>query len=73
MEWGNQIESESSQNVTVMPASTVNLRGYDTRLQSLRSANIYTILIENKIRQPWGLLRWGEDLHLSDSQNMKVT
>ena len=26
-EWGNQIESEASQNVTVLPASAVNLRG----------------------------------------------
>ena len=67
-EWGNQIESEASQNVTVLPASAVNLRGYDTRVQSLSSANIYTMLIENKIRPPRGLLRWCEDLHLSDSQ-----
>ena len=47
-EWGTQIESEASQNVTVLPANSM--------------------LIENKIRSPQGLLRWCEDLHLSDSQ-----
>ena len=67
-EWGTRIESEAAQNVTVLPAAIVNVKGYDIPVQLLSLASIYTILIESKVRPPRGLLRWCEDLHLSDSQ-----
>ena len=66
--WGDKIEQSPVKNVTILPYQTVNLNGLDVMLKSLNSGTIYSILIKNKTRLPRGLLRWCEEMQLSDSQ-----
>ena len=66
--WGEQIEQSAVTNVTIFPLQKINLNGADVLVKSLSSSQIYSTLIADKIRLPRGLLRWCEDLQLSDSQ-----
>ena len=66
--WGNGIEDSPVINVTVSPRQTIHLNGYDSTLLSLSSSQVYSELIKSKTRLPTGLLRWCEDIALSDLQ-----
>ena len=66
--WGDQIEQSDVSNAPIFPFQTINLNGTDVLMKSLSSNQIYSTLILDKIRLPRGLLRWCEELHLSDSQ-----
>ena len=67
-EWGNAIEESPVLDVPVLPRQTIHLNGFDYTLLSLSSKQVYATLIFNKIRLPTGLLRWCEEINLSDSQ-----
>ena len=66
--WVEQIEEAGLNFVTISPIQTINLNDLDVRAISLSSFKVYSILISDKIRMPRGLVRWCEQLHLTDEQ-----
>ena len=66
--WGNNIEDSPVINVTMCPRQTIHLNGYDYSLLSLSSMQIYSELIKNKTRLPTVLVRWRNEITLSDLQ-----
>ena len=66
--WGNAVEQAPSTSTVVLPFNTVHMDGADYTVQSLSSAKIYSVLIASKTRLPTGVLRWCEELTLSDQQ-----
>ena len=66
--WVEQIEEAGLNFVTISPIQTINLNDSDVQARSLSSFKTYTILISEKIRLPRGLVRWCEQLQLSDEE-----
>ena len=67
-DWTDKIRQSIDCFVTVNPHQTVNLHGTDTFLNSLNGRQIYSFFIANKTRLPTGLLRWREDITVSDEE-----
>ena len=66
--WGNAVEQSPSTSTVILPLQTVHLNGSDHTVQSLSSNQIYSALIASRTRLPTGVLRWCEELALSDEQ-----
>ena len=64
--WLDKVMQSNNSFITVIPHQTVNLNGCDLNLQNVSVDQIYSFLIANKIRPPTGLLRWRENINLSD-------
>ena len=65
--WVNIIRNSTNYYVTVQPNHMINLEGSNISLKNLTSEQIYRFLITDKIRWPQGLLRWREEVDISDS------
>ena len=67
LNWKNSIVSSENCNVTVYPNLRTIYKGEDRIIKYLRGNQIYKLLINNKVKLPTGLLRWREDVYLSDN------
>ena len=67
-DWTDKIRQSTDCFVTVNPHQTVNLHGTDTFLNNLNGRQIYSFFIANKTRLPTSLLRWREDITVSDEE-----
>ena len=65
--WRTTVEQSENIFITVNPVQTVNLNGCDVYIKNLESQVIYNWSISNKIRLPTGILRWCEEIDLSDT------
>ena len=66
--WRDTVEQSEQFQITVLPYQIVSLNNLDVYLKSVQGGTIYNLKIANKIRLPTGLLRWCEDIDLSDSE-----
>ena len=64
--WKDKVLQSDNCYVTIIPNQTVNLNGTDLYIKNLPRDQIYKHLITHKTRLPTGLLRWREDIELSD-------
>ena len=58
--------------ITVIPYPSVKLDGHTTYLNKVTADKIYQFLISTKTRPPTGLLRWREEIDLSDAETVMV-
>ena len=66
MAWKDKVFQ--SDNCYVTPNQTVNLNGTNFYMKSLPRVQIYKQLITHKTRLPAGLLRWRDEIELSDNE-----
>jgi hypothetical protein len=65
--WKDKVLQSDNCFVTISPHNMVNLNGTDVYLNNIPGDQIYRQLIGHKTRLPTGLLRWREDIELSDT------
>ena len=66
--WRDTVIQSRIYNTPVFPHQTVHLHNKDVYFNSLRADTIYRILIDSKIRLPAGVLRWCEDIPLTNPE-----
>ena len=66
--WLDKVVQSDNTFITVIPFPTVELNNQIVYLNKVASDQIYESLIASKIRPPTGLLRWREDIDLTDAE-----
>ena len=64
----NLVQKATEKQIVILPYQTISFQGTDRRLCEMNSKEIYKILVFPKIKLPRGLLKWCEDIELSDEQ-----
>ena len=65
--WVNIIQNSANYYVTIQPNHLINLQGTEILLRNIKCEQIYISLITDKIRLPQGLLRWRDEIDITDS------
>ena len=65
--WINTIQNSANYYVTIQPNHLINLHGAEISVRNIKCEQIYESLITDKIRLPQGLLRWRDEIDITDS------
>ena len=66
--WSGIVDRASAEQTVIFPQPSIFINGLVYNIKLLDSKIIYKLLIQDIISLPKGLIRWCEDLELSDRQ-----